>query len=139
MNIARIIARMLLGLLFTAAGIMAFVITTPPPEPGLAGAFNEIFMKSHWALFVGSAQLALGVLLLVNRFVPVALIVLAAFLYNSFAFHLTMAPSVLFAPILCTALGAFVAWPYRALFAPLFAATPITDRSETASRSVRAA
>lgn len=139
MNTARIIARILLGLLFTAAGIMAFVITTPPPEPGLAGAFNEIYMKSHWALFIGAAQLTLGVLLLIGRFVPFALIVLAAFLYNSFAFHLTMAPSALFAPMLCTALGAFVAWPYRALFAQLFAATPAADRSETASRSVRAA
>lgn len=124
MNVVRIIARILLGLVFTLAGASAFFLTTPPPEPGLAGVFNDLFFKSHWAQFVGAAQLVLGVLLLVNRFVPLALIMLAAFLYNSFAFHITMAPSALFAPVIVLALWFLLAWQYRALFAPLLQATP---------------
>ncbi|MGZ3505447.1 MAG: DoxX family membrane protein [Vulcanimicrobiaceae bacterium] len=139
MNIATTIARILLGLIFTAAGASAFFMSTPPPQPGLAGAFSDIFFRSHWVLFVGAAQLMLGVLLLINRFVPIALIVLAAFLYNSFAFHITMAQSALPAPIVVTALWLLVALKYRALFAPLFAATPVpSDRSETAGRNARA-
>ena len=75
--------------------------------------------------FVSAVQLLLGALLLVNRFVPVALIMLAAFVYNSFAFHSTMAQSAIFAPFVVAALLVVVAWPYRALFAPLFVAQPL--------------
>lgn len=119
MNIATTIARILLGLLFTAAGAMQFLITNPPAQPGLAGTFTEVFIHSHWALFIGAAQLAIGLLLLANRYVTIALIMLAAFLYNSFAFHITMAPSALPAPVIVLALGLLVALKYRSNFAQL--------------------
>ncbi|HEV7178870.1 MAG TPA: DoxX family membrane protein [Candidatus Baltobacteraceae bacterium] len=128
MNIARTVARILLGILFVAAGASDFFISTPPAVPGLAGQFNQIFFQSHWVLFVGTAQAVLGILLLVNRFVPVALIMLAAFLYNSFAFHITMMPAAIFAPIVVTALGLFIALPYRPLFGPLFAPAPVIPK-----------
>lgn len=124
MTVVRIIARVLLGLVFTFAGAASFFITNPPPQPGLAGTFNDVFIHSHWALFVGTAQLVIGVLLLVNRFVPLALVMLAAFVYNSFAFHLTMAQSTLFAPVIVLALWLVVALEYRPLFAPFFTAKP---------------
>jgi len=124
MTIATTVARILLGILFVFAGASDFFISTPPPLPGLAGTFNEVFFKSHWVLFIAVAQLTLGVLLLINRFVPVALIILAAFLYNSFAFHLLMAQSSLFAPVIVFALWFVVALKYRELFAPIFAAKP---------------
>ncbi|HEV3153973.1 MAG TPA: DoxX family membrane protein [Candidatus Baltobacteraceae bacterium] len=140
MNNVRLIARVLVGLLFTFAGTDAFFITTPPALPGLAGTFNQVAFQSHWALFLGCAQIAIGVLLLTNRYVPVALIMLAAFLYNSFGFHITMAPSGLFAPVVVTALGLVIAWPYRALFALVFAPKPpSSDAYETAIRTVQAA
>jgi putative oxidoreductase len=122
MNIARIVARVLVGLLFIFAGGSDFFVTTPPPIPGLAGTFNDVFFKSHWVYFLAVAQIAIGVLLVSNRFVPVALIMLAAFLYNSFGFHITMAMFAIWAPIVVTALGLFIAWPYRAIFAPIFKA-----------------
>lgn len=124
MNIARIIVRVLVGVLFIFAGASDF-FTTPPPMPGLVGAFNELFFKSHWVLFLAVAQIAIGGLLVVNRFVPVALIMLAAFLYNSFGFHITIFPAAIWAPIVVTAAWVFIAWPYRALFAPIFRAKPI--------------
>lgn len=119
MNIAATIARILLGLLFTFAGVMQFVITNPPAQPGLAGTFNEVFVHSHYSLFIGAAQLVIGVLLLVNRYVPVALIMLAAFLYNSFAFHITMMPAGLPAPLIVLALAVIVSLKYRPLFSQL--------------------
>lgn len=125
MNIATTGARLLLGLLFTFAGAAAFFMGSPPPQPGLAGTFNDVFFQSHWVWFVSAAQLILGVLLLVNRFVPVALIMLAAFLYNSFAFHITMSQSAIFAPVIVFVLWFLVSWKYRALFAPIFASTPV--------------
>ena len=122
MNIAQTIARILLGLIFTLAGASAFIITSPPQLPGLAGAFNDVFSHSHWAWFVGAAQFVLGVLLLANRFVPIALIMLAAFLYNSFAFHIVMAQSALPAPVIVLILWVIVSLKYRPIFAPLFVA-----------------
>lgn len=122
MTIAATIARILLGLLFTFAGALALLISSPPPQPGLAGTFDEVFIHSHWALFVGAAQLAIGALLLANRFVPLALVMLGAFLYNSFAFHITMAQSGLPAPMLVLVLWIIVCLKYRPLFAQLAAA-----------------
>jgi uncharacterized membrane protein YphA (DoxX/SURF4 family) len=119
MTIATTIARLLLGLLFTLAGAMAFFITNPPAQPGLAGTFNDVFIHSHWSLFIGAAQLVIGLLLLANRYVPIALVMLAAFLYNSFAFHITMAQSALAAPIIVLGLWFLVALKYRSNFAQL--------------------
>jgi len=124
MNVVTTIARILLGLIFIVAGGSDFFVSNPPPVPGPAGAFNDLFFKSHWVLFIGAAQFVLGAFLISNRFVPVALIMLAAFLYNSFAFHITMLPSALFAPIIASVLWLLVAWKYRRLFAPIFAAKP---------------
>ncbi len=138
MTIARTAARIIIGVLFLFAGGSDFFMSTPPPLPGLAGVFNDVFFKSHWVLFLGAAQVVIGVLMLTNRFVPVALIMLAAFLYNSFGFHLTLAPSALFAPILVFALWLIVATKYRALFAPLFVANPVVPDQAPARRNLSA-
>lgn len=125
MNLTTTIARLLLGLLFLTAGTMGFAISNPPPLPGMAGAFNDAFVHSHWSLFLAVAQMALGTLLLANRLVPVALIMLAAFLYNSFAFHLTMAPAGLPVAATVAILWFVVSWTYRHAFVALFTASPI--------------
>jgi putative oxidoreductase len=124
MIIASTIARILLGLLFVFAGLVPFVFPSPPPQPGLAGIVNHALFASHWMLFVGFAQLLIGISFLSNRFVPIALIIMAAFLYNSFAFHLGTSPALLPLPLLATVLWLLVALRYRALFAPIFAAKP---------------
>ncbi len=119
MNIAATIARILLGVLFVVAGVMPFIMSNPPALPGLAGEFNRVFFASHWAQFIGAAQIIIGVLLLINRFIPIALIMLAAFLYNSFAFHLTMAQSALPAPFIVLVLWLIIAAQYRSRLALL--------------------
>ena len=125
MIVASTIARILLGVLFLLAGLVPFVFPSPPPQPGLAGAVSHALFASHWMLFVGFAQFLIGISFLSNRFVPVALIIMAAFLYNSFAFHLTTSPALLPLPIVVTVLSLLIALPYRALFAPIFAAKPV--------------
>ena len=119
MNVATAIVRIFLGLVFIAAGTLSFVFTTPPPLPGLAGMFNDAFVHSHWSMFVGAAQLLLGSLLIVNRFVTIALIILAAFLYNSLAFHLTMMPAGLPPALTVAVLWLFLCWRNRESFATL--------------------
>lgn len=126
MTIASTVARILLGLLFVVLGLVPFIFTSPPPQPGLAGIVNHALFESHWMLFVGFAQIVSGLAFLSNRFVPVALIITAAFLYNSYAFHLGTSQALLPLPLFATVLWLLIALPYRALFAPIFAAKPET-------------
>ncbi len=93
----------------------------------MAGIFTDVFVHSHWAIFVAVAQLAIGVLLLINRYVPLALIMLGAFSYNSFAFHITMMPSSVFVPLVVTVLSAPLVYQCRAVFAVLFSSTSPTE------------
>jgi len=119
-----IAARILLGLVFVFAGTMKlFLMHTPPPAaPGLVGAFMDVFFRSHWVAFIAAFEFLAGALLVVNRYVPLALIVLAGIITNILIVHLTMAPAGLPPPIVLTGLWVAVAWPLRARFAPLLAA-----------------
>ena len=135
MKIAALIARILLGLVFAGLGSLPFFIQNPPPQPGLAGEFYTVFYQSHWVQFVAFAQVVAGLLLLANRYVPVALIIVAAFLYNSYAFHITMVPILIALPIVATILWLLVALQYRDVFAPIFRAKP-ADGATLASSSV---
>lgn len=124
MSVVSLIARILLGLLFTLAGFSPLFIGTPPPMPGLAGTLNTAFYASHWIYAISLAQFVAGVLLLTNRYVPVALVILAGFLYNSIVFHGLVMPATLPVPIVVVALWVLAALPYRRQFATLFTAKP---------------
>jgi uncharacterized membrane protein YphA (DoxX/SURF4 family) len=127
MKIAVLVARILLGLLFVFSGVFAFIPFTPPPQPGLAGQFQDVFFASHWVKFVEVVELIVGILLLVNRYVPLALVALAAVLANILFYHLAMQPQTLPIPLIAVALWFLVAWRYRASFAPLLAAKAPAD------------
>lgn len=122
MILASKIARILLGLWFGLAGIAGFVFSSPPPQPGIAGVVNNALYGSHWMWFIAFVQVLIAVSFLTNRFVPVALIMLAAFLYNSFAYHLITSPMLLPLWFGATALWLVVALRYRGVFAPIFKA-----------------
>lgn len=126
MQIVRAIVRILIGLLFLFAGVMTFLVP-PPPQPGLLGSVSEGLYLSHWSLFVAFAQIVVGVLFLANRYMPLALVILFAFFYNSFAFHLGTSPMFAPLPIIGIALAVFIGWPYRRIFAILLQAKPRTD------------
>ncbi len=71
-----------------------------------------------------SVQLIAGLLLLVNRFVPLALVVLAAIITNILLYHMAMDPKGIGAGILVTILWLLVYPAYRASFRILFSAKP---------------
>lgn len=62
---------------------------------GVAGQFAGALMESHFVWMVSGFQVLCGVLLLVNRYVPLALVILAAEIVNILTFHLLMAPSTI--------------------------------------------
>ena len=95
MKIVSIIARYLLGLMFTVFGLNGFLsfIHQPPPINPLALQFFGAIIASHFAAYFFAVQLIGGLLLISGFFVPLALTLLAAELYNILAFHLTLAPA----------------------------------------------
>ena len=128
MKIASIAARYLLGLTFTVFGLngfLNFIPQTPPPNP-VAIQFLVSVSESHFAAFFFAMQLLGGLLLLSGYFVPLALTILAAELYNILAFHLTLAPSSIPPALVTCVLWVLVFLQYRESFKGIFSAKPAT-------------
>ena len=91
MNIAALITRILLGLVFFVFGLNGFLNFMPGSlPPGPAGQFLNLLAQSHYGLFVSALQVAGGALLLANRYVPLALVLLGPVIVNIFFYHLLM-------------------------------------------------
>ena len=126
MKTVSIIARYLLGLLFTVFGLNGFLnfIHQPPPTNPLAIQFFVAISASHFATFFFAVQLISGLLLLSGFFVPLALTLLAAELYNILAFHLTLAPATIAPALVASVLWILVFLQYRASFRDVLAVKP---------------
>lgn len=118
MKIAAIVARYLLGLIFVVFGLNGFLnfIHQPPPPNPLALQFFVAVSASHFAAFFFAMQLVAGLLLLSGFFVPLALTVLAAELYNILAFHVTFAPTTIAPALVAAVLWILVFAQYRGSF-----------------------
>ncbi|MGA2249433.1 hypothetical protein [Terracidiphilus sp.] len=126
MKIVSVIARYLLGLMFTVFGLngfLHFIPQGPPPANPLAVQFFTAISVSHFAAFFFAVQLVGGLLLISGFFVPLALTLLAAELYNILAFHLTLLPGIAPGLVAC-ALWVLVFLQYRESFAGILAAKP---------------
>ena len=71
---------------------------------------------------VMGTQLLVGVLLLLNRFVPLALVLIMPVLVNIIAFHIFLAPSGIGPGAVLMALELYLAWAYRRAYLPMLAA-----------------
>lgn len=121
MNIATIIVRVLLGLMFTVFGSNIFLHFIPmPPLPDTpAGDFSKALMGSGYMYVVGALQLIGGLLLLIGRFVPLGLTLLGPVIVNIVLFHVFLEPSGLVMAIIVSVLALFLLWRYRGNFAGL--------------------
>jgi putative oxidoreductase len=126
MKVVSVIARYLLGLMFTVFGLNGFLhfIHQPPPANPLAMQFFVAVSASHFAAFFFALQVLGGLLLLSGLFVPLALTLLAAELYNILAFHLTMAPESIVPALVARVLWVLVFLQYRDSFNGVLAARP---------------
>src|SRR6201987_4521492 len=121
MRIASIVARYLAGVIFLVFGLNGFLhfIPLPPPE-GVAGQFMSALYVSHYLWVIFAFQVIAGVLLLVNRYVPLAVAVLAPVLVNILTFHALMAPSGLPLALFVAVLWAVIFVDVRRAFTGLF-------------------
>ena len=121
MKVASIIARILLGLMFTVFGSNIFFHFIPMPEqkPSLATDFSKALMASHYMYVIGFFQVAGGLLLLIGRFVPLGLTLLGPVIVNILLFHIFLEPTGLSMAIVVSVLALFLLWRHRANFAGL--------------------
>jgi putative oxidoreductase len=121
MKIAVLISRILLGLVFVVFGLNGFLNFIKGPLPsGVAGQFLGALMQSHFVLVVSAVELAGGALLLANRYVPLALVLLGPVIVNIFFYHLLMDRSGLIIAIVVIILWGLIALRHRQYFSGLF-------------------
>jgi uncharacterized membrane protein YphA (DoxX/SURF4 family) len=130
------VLRIVLGLAFLVFGLNYFLhfLPEPPPSPQIL-EFVIPFVAAKYMGLVKTIEIAAGAALLANRFVPLALTLLAPILVGILNFHAALAPSGLPVPLVLTAIEIVLAWSYRDAFAPLFHAR--TAPRAAAEREVR--
>jgi uncharacterized membrane protein YphA (DoxX/SURF4 family) len=121
MRIAGLVARYLLGLIFLVFGANGFLHFIPmPPPTGVAGQFMGALFVSHVLVVVFLLELIPAILLLVGRYVPLALVLLGPVIVNIVLFHAFMAPSGLPLAIVVVILWLLTAWSVRWAFEGIF-------------------
>jgi uncharacterized membrane protein YphA (DoxX/SURF4 family) len=132
-------ARLFLGLVFTAFGLnffLNFLPTPPPASPEAASFAGALFASAYLFPLLKTTEVVAGLLLLTGRFVPLALAVLAPIVINIVAFHLFLAPAGIGLALAVLAAEVYLAWAYRAAFAPMLRMrTPLAQPAAVAAPS----
>lgn len=122
-------ARLIQGAAFFTFGLNGFLHFLPmPPAPAAAAGFMGALAATGYMFpLIKGTEVLTGLLLLSNRYVPLALTLIAPVLVNILAFHAFLAPGGLALPVVLLATELYLAWTYRAAFAPML--QPKTDVS----------
>ena len=116
------VARILLGLVFFVFGLNGFLNFMPQPKEALPELITVMIKSGYMFPLIAGTQVVVGALLLLNRFVPLALALIAPVIVNIFAFHLFLVPSGIVVAIVVSLLEIYLAWSYRKCFRPMLAA-----------------
>jgi hypothetical protein len=128
MSIARhipTVLRFIYGIPLVLFGAMDLFhpMTPPPGMPAAALHFSQALGESGYMMpMIGIVLLVGGVLVVANRFVPLALLLLAPFWVNSALFHTFLERSGLPMVAVFVALELYMAWQHRGAFAAVLKA-----------------
>ncbi|WP_413576694.1 DoxX family membrane protein [Bdellovibrio sp. HCB290] len=121
-----LIARLLLGFVFFASGIVGLfqLVPQPPDLPAALVTFNQGLMASvYFFPLLKITEIVCGLLLLIGWFVPLALVILAPIVLNIFLVHAFLAPSGLALALILGLLTIYLAFfspPYSPKIKALF-------------------
>ncbi len=130
MKIVVLIARLLLGLIFFVFGLNNILHFMPMPAmpPSDATTYSMILVHHGVMTFVGLLMVIAGLLLLVGRFVPLALVILGPILINILLYHALIDPQggakAAIPGIVATVLEVVLITVYRRSFYTLFYPAP---------------
>jgi uncharacterized membrane protein YphA (DoxX/SURF4 family) len=115
------VTRLSLGLLFIAFGLNFFLhfMPTPPAPPRGAAFAGALFASGYLFPLLAATEVVAGLLLVSNRFVALALALLAPIVINIVGFHLFLAPSGLGLALAVLTAELTLAWNHRGAFAPM--------------------
>lgn len=115
--------RILFGALFAFSGFTGLFNLGPQSMEGMpaeAVAFATALGESGFIMPVTKAvELVAGIMLLANRFAPLALALLAPLVIGIFGFHTLLAPSGAAMAIVLAVAEIYLAWAYRESFKPM--------------------
>jgi putative oxidoreductase len=122
MKVVTLIARLLLGLAFVVFGLNGFLnfLSMGPMPTGLAGQFMGALFLSHYYWVIAAVQIVGGALLLINRFVPLGLLLLGSVIVNIILYHVFLHPAGIAPAILVTVLWLIVFYAHRQYFSGIF-------------------
>ena len=117
-RISTAIVRVLLGLMFLVFGLNGFLNFIPAPKDMPQEIMNVIgaLMKAGYMTVVSGAEVLVAVLLLTNRFVPLALALLAPIVVGIITYHVAMQPATIGPGIVVLLMELYLAWAYRGAF-----------------------
>jgi uncharacterized membrane protein YphA (DoxX/SURF4 family) len=129
------VARYLLGLAFFVFGLNGFLhfIPQPPMSGPPANFIGALLATGYMFPLIKGTEVVAGLLLLSNRYVPLALTLLAPVLVNIVAFHAFLEPAALALPIVLLLAELYLARSYRDAFAPMLHAQNAPHPSPPAS------
>jgi putative oxidoreductase len=124
MKILALIARILLGLMFLVFGANGFLNFIPqPPMPDTpATRFAMLLMTTHYMYFVCAIMVVSGLLFLIGRYVPLALVLIGPVIVNILLYHLLLAPATIAPGLVVTVLWFIIFFHVRSAFAGIFQA-----------------
>ena len=123
-RIATAIIRVLLALVFLVFGLNGFLNFMPAPKdlPPDIITVSSALVKGGYMAVVAATEIIAAVLLLSNRFVPLAVALLAPIVAGIITFHIAIAPSTIVPGIVVLVMELYLAWAYRGAFRPMLRA-----------------
>jgi uncharacterized membrane protein YphA (DoxX/SURF4 family) len=119
-----VVLRVVLGLVLVLVGLnkLFHFMPTPPATPEMQKFLGALAASGYLIPLIAGVEAVVGIMLITDRFVPLALVVLAPISVNIVACHLAMDPAGIAPAALVAALNATLAIAYRDRYEAIFRA-----------------
>jgi uncharacterized membrane protein YphA (DoxX/SURF4 family) len=125
------VIRVLLGLMFLLFGLNGFINFMPAPKelpPDMITVITGL-MKGGYMVVVSGTEIVVAIMLLTNRFVPLALVLLAPIVVGIITVHIAVAPATIVPGLVVLVMELYLAWGYRGAFRSLLRARVLPGAS----------